>query len=40
MRSDYFGLVLDIGDLEGQVARLETLVEEMEGEIRELKNNP
>ena len=40
MRSDYFGLISDIGDLEGQMAKLEILVDEMEGEIRELKNNP
>ena len=40
LMSNYFGLVSNIGDLEWQVARLKVVVEEIEGEIRELKNNP
>ena len=40
MRSDYFGLVSDVGDLEGQVARLEGVVEELEEVIKGLQNAP
>ena len=40
MRSDYYGLVSDIGDLEGQVFRLEGIVEELEEVVRGLQNAP
>ena len=40
MRSDYYGLVSDIGDLEGQVARLEGIVEGLEEVVRGLQNAP
>ena len=40
MRSDYYGLVSDIGDLESQVARLEGIVDGLEEVIRGLQNAP
>ena len=40
LRSDYFGLIFSVGDLEEKVARLEGKLEVLENEIRNLGHHP